>query len=117
MAGMTKTERKIKSIMTKRGTWQPDFTEAVKKLAGMLDEFDILYERFVQDGYEIATTDSNGREKKTLLYSTLETLRRDSLSYMNALGLTPTALKKLDAKVEDRKISPLTAALRKFDAV
>lgn len=116
MAAMTKTARKIKSIMVKRGTWQPDFQQAVEKLADMEDMYGILYEQFKAGGCTISTTDEHGKEHKTLLFSKLETMPRDMLPYYTALGLVPSGLKKLDAKMSEGGTSPLAAALRKFDA-
>ena len=51
--------------------------------------------------------------KKAPIVTTLESLRKDVLAYLSALGLTPAGAKKLDAAAAARtQEDPLVAALK-----
>lgn len=104
----------IRRRMQELGVYRPQYEMAIGNLARMQRQYDELERRFAEDGYPFEVETAQGT-KKAPIVTTLESLRKDILSYMNALGLTPNGAKRLelpDGKKDDD--DPLTAALKKL---
>jgi len=75
----------------------------------------VLSRQYEESGYNFQVKTDSGA-KKAPIVTTLESLRRDILTYAAQLGLTPSGLKKLDeAAMKPRKPSALEEALKKLE--
>ena len=105
----------IRKSMQNLGTYKPEYEPALLILAGMRRQYDILTKEFEENGMQYSEQTENG-SKKAPIITTLESLRKDILSYMNALGLVPRVagqMKELPQK-ETKKKSTLAAALEQL---
>lgn len=84
----------IKKRMQKLGTYKPEFDAAIMILVQLQEQYDAITQIFKSSGYAFEVETETG-SKKAPIVTTLESLRKDILSYMNALGLTPSGLKNL----------------------
>lgn len=85
--------------MKKIGTYKDEFLPAIVRYAEMRQQFCILNEQWQEDGCKITEpyTNKSGatNNRKTALYLSLETLRKELLEMENLFGLTPAGLKKI----------------------
>lgn len=111
---MTPTEEKLKSAMESLRTWKPEFSEAVRICADLMDQYDEL-NTGIQDGtYQRFDVTDKGGTRKSAAVTTTECLRRDILSYLKELGLTAMSVKRLDAEENLPQSSVLADALRRL---
>ena len=112
-------ETAIKKKMQALGTYRKEFDQAIMILVQLQKQYDALTEIFENSGYEYEVSTEQG-SKKAPIVTTLESLRKDMLSYMNALGLTPIGLKNLktaaDPPKKEEEADPFAAALAKLAA-
>ncbi len=111
---------KTKKNMEEIGTFRPEFEAPVRRYAELRMQFDILNEQWYEDGCQITEdyTNKGGatNKRKTVLYLSLETLRKELIELENLFGLTPRGLKAIRAKgLEREKGSALDAVLTKLD--
>lgn len=110
----------FKKLMMDAGTYRKEYDQALKNLTGMQKQYDALYKKFAAAGYPFEVDTEQGT-KKAPIVTTLESLRRDILAYMNALGFTPLGMKRMEAaagagaKKEEEK-DPLAVMLEKWAA-
>ena len=95
------------------GTYKSEYEPAIQIMAGMRQQYDMLMSEFEASGCQYSETTENG-SKKAPIVTTLESLRKDILSYMSALGLTPHGAKRLELPDKKPDEDPLTAALRSW---
>lgn len=113
MAKLSKNERRLKGYMTKLGIWKPEYMVTVEICAGLMDQYETISKAWIESGMNpVEYTDTGS--KKSGIVSTLESLRKDILAYQKELGLTPMAIKKLDAQENLPQSSVLSDALRKL---
>ena len=90
-----KTVANMKSV----GTYKEEFMPAITRYAEMRLQFDILNKQWYDDGCKITEPYTNKagatNQRKTALYLSLETLRKELLDMENLFGLTPSGLKKI----------------------
>lgn len=105
------TRRHMKNL----GVYRKEYEPAIQTLAGMRRQYDALMDMFEASGYEYSETTAQG-SKKAPIVTTLESLRKDILSYMNALGLTPRGAVQTDSVMpkKEKKISAIAAAFEKL---
>lgn len=100
----------LRKSMQKMCTYRPEYENAIA--AQLMEQYDTLTRAFEESGWAYETSTATGT-KKAPIVTTLESLRKDVLAYLSALGLTPAGAKKLDAvaaaKAQD---DPLVAALK-----
>lgn len=113
MAKLSKNERRLKGYMTKLGIWKPEYMVTVEICAGLMDQYDAISAAWIASGMSPVEYTDNGT-KKSGIVATLESLRKDILAYQKELGLTPMAIKKLDAQENLPQSSVLSEALRKL---
>jgi hypothetical protein len=111
---VSKTAKKLKKAMETLHTWKPEFEDAVRICADLMDQYDevngmILAGKFPR--FEITET---GGTRKSGAVTTTEALRRDILAYLKELGLTVMAVKRLDAQESLPESSVLADALRRM---
>lgn len=106
---MTSEEKKIVKVMKQLGTYKAEYMQTVSRLAQMREQYAELVAQYsAMDKREL-----NGYHKPVII-GTIEALRRDILTYERDLGMTPAALKKLDAQAEMPQASALADALRRL---
>ncbi len=105
----------IRKSMNGLGTYKAEYEPAIRILAGMQKQYDMLLKQFEEGGFQYSEQTENG-SKKAPIITTLESLRKDILSYMNALGLVPRVAGQMKdvPKKEEKKKSNLAAALEQL---
>lgn len=99
------------------GVYKPEFEFTISIYAGLIEQYNALEKEFKKTKFTvIEKTGYSDNAKKNPLVATLENLRKDILAYSNALGLTPSGLKKIndEMKQEKKKVSKLESALMNF---
>lgn len=109
---MTKTERRIKKDMESLGTWRPQCAETVRLCADMEDQYWSMRTKQAEENLPCYEMTDSGATRKTAFTLTLESLRKDILAYQKELGLTPMAVKRIDAQQDLPQSSILADALR-----
>ena len=115
MPKMTKSQLRLKRYMTSLGVWKPEYLITVEICAGLMDQYDAITTAWIASGMNPLEMTENG-SKKSGIVTTLESLRKDILAYQKELGLTPAAMKRIDAQEQLPQSSVLADALRKLDA-
>lgn len=122
MSPQEKEVRKIiKNIiedMQAVNTYKPQFNPTIRVYAETQQQYNTLYKEFIISGGKIMEeyTNNSGftNERKTAIYLSIETLRKDLVNYQNVLGLTPSGLKKINDEMKaKKKTSKLTLAMNK----
>ncbi len=101
--------RKMKSL----GVYRNEYDQGITILAQLLDQYDELTKRFENSGLDFESLTNTGT-KKAPIVTTLESLRKDILAYLNALGLTPAGAKKIDVQENKIASNALADALKKL---
>lgn len=115
-----KVYRKTRSNMKKIGTFRVEFDPTIERYAELRAQYEELNEQWYEDGCRITEEYTNKagatNKRKTALYLSLETLRKELTDIENLLGLTPQGLKRIKAKGLDKvKESKLDRALEILD--
>ena len=112
--GLTKTEKKLRQAMKSLHTWKPEFAEAVRICADLMDQYELVND-MIKSGmvprFELTET---GGTRKSAAVTTAEGLRRDILQYLKELGLTTMSVKRLDAQEHLPESNVLADALRRL---
>ncbi len=119
-AKITRIFNKTIENMRTLGTYQPEFEVPVKRYAEIRIQYDILSEKWYENGCEVTEeyTNKSGvkNRRKTALYLALETMRKELTEMENLFGLTPKGLKAIRTKgLESKKQSALDKALERMD--
>lgn len=119
-------EEYIKTItkqMKALGIYKKEFSLTIEMAAKMMVDYDIAVTKFEKSGGNIIVSHTNKANQtnavKNPFYLAIESLRIDILSYMKELGLTPSALKKINEKGLGNKknTSPLAKALKQLEKI
>lgn len=111
MPKKVKPATKAKNDMMALGVYKPEFEPIIKIYGQLREQYDELTGQFESSGYSYAEQTATG-SKKSPIVTTLESLRKDILSYASQLGLTPQGLLRADdGAFKKKKISALAAAL------
>lgn len=89
-----KTKSGVKQQMETLGIYKPEFDATIDRYVALSKEYNLLYKRYKDDGFQCTVKGAQG-EKKSPLVATLESLRRDILLLEESLGLTPRGILKL----------------------
>lgn len=105
----------IKNMQT-LGTYKPEFEAPVRRYADLRVQYDTLCEKWYEEGCNITEeyTNKSGakNQRKTALYQSMETMRKELTDMENLFGLTPKGLKAIKAKgLEVKKKSALDRLL------
>lgn len=109
--------KKIKSNMKKLEIYETAFDSVIATLADILEQRDLIYESYIQEGDEPITEYTNkGGQVNSVLNPKLKLwneLNSSALNYWKELGLTASALKKIrkDEPKGKEEASGLVAAL------
>lgn len=115
-SNITRTYNKTVENMRKLGTFKPEFDAPVRRYAELRVQYEVLTEKWYENGCEITEkyTNKNGatNERKTPLYLSMETIRKELTELENIFGLTPKGLRAIKTKgLEQKKESALDRAL------
>ena len=102
--------------MKELGTFRQEFESPVRRYSELRVQYDVLTDKWYEGGCEITEeyTNKSGatNQRKTALYLTLETMRRELIDMENIFGLTPRGLKMIKTKgLEKAKESALDRLL------
>lgn len=112
--------RKIKNytrrIMKGINTYDKAFDPIIDIYSNLMFQYDLVLDQFYKSGCVITEEykNKNGavNERKTAVYQSLETIRKDILVYSTQLGLNPKGLNLLKGKSSGPKESDFERALR-----
>jgi phage terminase small subunit len=99
------------------GVYKPEFDRTISIYAGLIEQYNTIEKEFKKNKFTvIEKTGYSDNAKKSPMVATLESLRKDILQYSNALGLTPSGLRKINDQMtqEKKKVSKLESALINF---
>lgn len=104
-----------KQSMVELGIYKPEFEPVIEIYGQLMEQYAELTKRFVDSGLDFEER-TNAGTKKAPIVTTLESLRKDILSYSTQLGLTPQGLLKADdGAFKKKKGDALAAALKAMD--
>ena len=93
-------KRKIRSQAVTVGTYRSAFSSAVDALGKVLEQRDLVYQQFLDEGGQFVVERMSDRgavnRVKNPLLQTWMDLNAQALSYWKELGLTAAGLKKID---------------------
>ena len=114
-------KRKIKYQATLVGTYKTAFSSVVDALATVLEQRDLVYRQFLDEGgqFVVERTSDRGavnRTKNPLLQTWMD-LNTQALAYWKEIGLTAAGLKKIDdTAMKGKKKSSISEALKELGA-
>ncbi len=89
------------------GTYKPEFEASVRRYAELRIQYDILKDKWYEEGCSITEEYTNKfgatNQRKTTLYASLETMRKELTELEDIFGLTPKGLRRMKAKALDAK--------------
>jgi phage terminase small subunit len=110
-------EMQIVENMIALNIYKPEFNVTISIYAGLVEQYQALEKEFKKSKFTVVEkTGYSDNTKKSPMVGTLESLRKDILAYSNALGLTPSGLKKINDEMnkEKKTVSKLEMALNSF---
>jgi phage terminase small subunit len=114
---LKKLELQIIENMRALNIYKPEFNITISIYAGLVEQYQMLEKEFKKTKFTVVEkTGYSDNTKKSPMVGTLESLRKDILAYSNALGLTPSGLKKLNDEMnkDKKQVSKLEMALNAF---
>lgn len=113
---ITKMFNKTIENMRILGTYKLEFEAPVRRYAELRIQYDILTEKWYEEGCKITEEYTNKfgakNNRKTALYLAMETMRKELIEMENLFGLTPKGLRAIKNKgLEDKKESALDKML------
>lgn len=114
----TKLYKKTVANMQELGTYKVEFDAPIRRYAELSIQYGILNDQWYEKGCVITEeyTNKSGatNQRKTALYLSMETLRKELIELENIFGLTPKGLKAIKTKgLDQKKLSKLDQALMK----
>lgn len=112
---------RLKKLMEAVGTYKPAFEPAIQAAAELLEQRDQVYQQYVQDGSQAMVKKVSDRGAENLvenpLLRTWREMQAQVLKYFQELGLTSSALKKInDAAIKNSsELSALDKALMSIE--
>ncbi len=103
----------IKRDCKKLGIYKIEFLKAYKMTADLIVQYETAKEQFKESGYQTVVV-SGDKFQKNPIINVLESLRKDILNYLNAIGLTASSFKKFDELQTDSDDSTLVTNLAKL---
>lgn len=107
----SKTSIKKSTIkeMTELGVYKKEYSRIIDMYVELVYQYNLLTIKFEDSDYKVDEMTANGGSKKAPIVSTLESLRKDILTYSDRLCLNPKSLDGI--KKQPRKKSKLESAL------
>lgn len=92
-------EKEVIEQMEKLGVYRSEFNQVIKIFVGMVFQYNQFEQMFEESGQKITEDYTNKagatNERKVPLYTAMESLRKDILSYSNRLCLNPKSLENI----------------------
>jgi phage terminase small subunit len=106
----------VRDAMVSLGVYKPEFEPMILIYCDLREQYDELTKRFKDSDYDFEEPTQTGT-KKAPIVTTLESLRKDILSYASQLGLTPQGLLRADETAfAKKKRGGITDMLRKVES-
>lgn len=106
----------VRDAMKALGVYKPEFEPIIQIYCQLREQYDELTKEFKDSNYDYSELTNTGT-KKAPIVTTLETLRKDILSYAGQLGLTPQGLLRANDKAFiQKKGSVLAEAMKELNA-
>lgn len=116
MAGKATTydgiRKKTIKDMKKLSVYKPEYDPIINIYSELREQYFILTEKFKESGYNFEVETMQGGTKKAPIVATLESLRKDIITYSDRLCLNPKAIDTV--KIQVQKKSVLAEALSKL---
>lgn len=112
---------KLKKLMNAVGTYKPAFEPTIQAAAELLEQRDLIYKRYIEEGSQamvIKVLDRGGENLvENPLLRTWREMQAQALKYFQELGLTSASLKKInDAAIKGgSELTALDKALMSLD--
>ena len=111
-----KVVKQTKTRMRAVNTYRKEFDAVIDRYADLYVQYEILRSQWYDRGCVVSEEYTNKagavNQRKTPLYLSMETLRKELVDLENILGLTPKGLKQINSKgLETKKQSALEKAL------
>lgn len=108
--------RATTNSMIEVNTYKKEFDPTIIRYAEMRLQYDVLNDEWFENGCQITEDYTNKagatNKRKTALYISLETLRKELLELENVLGLTPKGLKQIQSNgLKAKTVSALDKVL------
>ena len=91
---------KLKKLMEAVGTYKPAFEPTIQAAAELLEQRDLVYQQFIEEGSQAMITKTTDRGFKNTaenpLLRTWREMQAQALKYFQELGLTSASLKKIN---------------------
>lgn len=109
---VTQTKTRMKAV----NTYRKEFDAIIDRYGDLSVQYELLRQQWYDDGCKVSEEYTNKagavNQRKTPLYLSMETLRKELVDLENILGLTPKGLKQINSKgLETKKKSALEKAL------
>ena len=95
--------------MTELGVYKKEYSRIIDMYVELVYQYNLLTLKFEESDYKVDEFTANGGSKKAPIVSTLESLRKDILTFSDRLCLNPKSLDGI--KKQPRKKSKLEQAL------
>ena len=84
------------------GVYKPEYDSMITIYAGLLEQYYQVSVAFEQGGRQYETTAAAGGTKKSALVSTLESLRKDIVTYSDRLCLNPKSVESVTTDIQKK---------------
>lgn len=98
--------------MKKLGVYKPEYEPIIDIYSELREQYFVLTEKFAESNYNFEVETMQGGTKKAPIVATLESLRKDIITYSDRLCLNPKAIDAV--KIQVPKKSKLDEALSKI---
>lgn len=96
--------------MKNLGTYKKEYALTIELLAELLEQYSFFMSKFKNSGYMVETKCGSGGMKKSQIFSTLESLRKDIIQLTDRLALNPKIMEGIE-QPEPKNKSKLDQAL------
>ena len=84
------------------GIYKEEYEDIIKVYSGLLQQYKTFEKQFELDGFQVEEDYTNKagatNKRKTPIYSAMEGLRKDLITYSDRLGLNPKSLESITAE-------------------
>lgn len=91
---------RLKKLMEAVGTYKPAFEPTIQAAAELLEQRDLIYQQFINEGSQTMITKTSDRGAQNTvenpLLRTWREMQGQALTYWKELGLTAASLKKIN---------------------
>jgi phage terminase small subunit len=96
--------RKTIKDMKKLSIYKPEYDPIIDIYSELREQYFILTQKFIESDYNFEAETMQGGTKKAPIVATLESLRKDIITYSDRLCLNPKAIDAVKIKVQKKSI-------------